>query len=262
MRQFQQGLDVIGNNIANVNTTGFKGARVTFEDALSQTVGSTAEAPMQVGTGVNTSAITNLFRQGVISQTGNTTDLAISGDGFFVVRDAVSDQSYATRDGAFQLDSQGYLVTSRGLRVQGFADAALSSRGDVRIDNTGAPGGSTAAVKSFTVDTQGRVIVQLEDGTTFTRGQVLLQRFVSPQALTKEGNNLYSGLASAGPLAQTEAPGTNGLGAVLSGALEMSNVDLAAEFSSMITTQRAFQASARLITTSDEILMELINLKR
>lgn len=261
MRQFQQGLDVIGNNIANVNTTGFKGARVNFEDALSQTVGG-GGVPMQVGTGVNTSAISNQFRQGTISQTGNVTDLAVSGEGFFVVRDAVSDRQYATRDGAFQLDSQGYLVTSRGLRVQGFGDAGLTSRGDVRIDNTGAPGGSTAAVKSFTIDSQGRVIVQLEDGTTFTRGQVLLQRFVSPQALTKEGNNLYSGLANAGPLAQTEAAGTNGLGTILSGTLEMSNVDLAAEFSSMITTQRAFQASARLISTSDEILMELVNLKR
>ncbi len=263
MQQFQQRMDVIGNNIANVNTTGFKGARVDFEDALSQTLGGGAGGiPMQVGTGVGTSAITNQFIQGAISQTGKATDMAVSGDGFFVVRDVVNDSEYATRDGAFHLDTSGYLVNGSGMRVQGFSDAGLTTRGDLQIDNTGAPGGSTSAVKSFTVDSSGLVSVMLEDGTTFTRGQVLLQKFQSPQALTKEGGNLYSGLANAGPLSQPDVPGSNGMGVLITGALEMSNVDLANEFSSLITTQRAFQASARVITTSDEILQELVNLKR
>ena len=111
------------------------------------------------------------------------------------------------------------------------------------------------------------VKVRLSDGSEYTRGQVLLQRFSDPQALQKEGLNLYSGIGSAGPLGGgtaplAEAPGTNGLGRIESGALELSNVDLANEFTSMITTQRAFQASARIITTSDEMLQELVNLKR
>ena len=262
MQQFQGRMDVIGNNIANVNTTGFKGARVDFQDALSQTLGSAGGSPMQIGTGVGTSSITNQFIQGAISQTGKVTDMAVSGDGFFVVRDAASNAEYATRDGAFSLDTSGYLVNSAGMRVQGFSDAGLTTRGDIQIDNVGAPGGSTEKVKSFTVDKAGIVTVMLQDGITFTRGQVLLQKFQNPQALSKEGNNLYSGLATAGPLAQIEAPGTNGMGSLFTGALEMSNVDLANEFSSLITTQRAFQASARIITTSDEILQELVNLKR
>jgi flagellar hook protein FlgE len=103
--------------------------------------------------------------------------------------------------------------------------------------------------------------VQLQDGTLFARGQVLLQNFRSPESLIKEGNNLFSGLSAAGALAAPAAAGTNGLGNIVPGSLEMSNVDLAAEFSDLITTQRAFQASARIITTSDEILQELVNLK-
>ena len=98
------------------------------------------------------------------------------------------------------------------------------------------------------------------------RAQILLQRFSDPQALLKQGNNLYSGLGSAGPLGGTtpraETPGTNGLGNIESSALELSNVDLANEFANLITTQRGFQASARIITTSDEVLQELVNLKR
>jgi flagellar hook protein FlgE len=109
--------------------------------------------------------------------------------------------------------------------------------------------------------------VRLTDNSEYTRGQILLQRFNDPQALMKEGQNLYSGLGAAGPLGGSSsptpaAPLTNGLGTVVSGALEGSNVDLANEFASMITTQRAFQANARVITTSDEMLQELVNLKR
>jgi flagellar hook protein FlgE len=262
MQQFQQEMDVIGNDIANVNTVGFKGARVNFADALSQTLqGAGPAGTMQVGEGVVTDSITNSFIQGSINPTGTVTDLAISGEGFFVVRDSVSGQQYATRAGNFSVDTQGNLVTTNGMRVQGYSDAGLSTIGDIRIDNTGAPGGSTSPVKNFNFSSDGKLSVTLQDGTTFTRGQVLLQGFTSPQSLLKEGNNLYSGLAQAGPLAQLAAPQTNGLGELQSSALEMSNVDLASEFAEIITAQRAFQANARIITTSDEVLQELVNLK-
>ena len=119
----------------------------------------------------------------------------------------------------------------------------------------------------FSIDSLGKVNVKLSDGSEYVRGQILLQSFKDPQALQKEGANLWSGIGSAGPLGGSAsptpgAPGTNGLGKLESGALELSNVDLANEFSQLIVSQRAFQASARMITTSDEVLQELINLKR
>jgi flagellar hook protein FlgE len=272
IQQFQQQMDVIGNNISNVNTTGYKAGRVDFADSFSQTLRDSAagsastssQSAMQVGTGVQTSSISSAFTQGAISRTGVATDLAVSGNGFFVVRDALNGNTFATRSGDFRVDSNGYLITTDGLRVQGFSDSGLSSQGDILIDATGAP--STAAagatVASYSIDQEGKVNVRLSDGTEYVRGQVLLQNFHDPQALVKEGSNLYSGLASAGPLANPDVPGTNGLGRIQSGSLELSNVDLANEFSTMITTQRAFQACSRIITTSDEMLQELVNLKR
>ena len=263
MQQFQQSMDVIGNNIANVNTTGFKGARIEFEDALSQTLGGPGPGgSMQVGTGVGTGSISNEFVQGAITQTGVGTDMAISGNGFFQVHDTVSGAYFVTRAGDFHLDSGGYLVTSDGMRVQGYNDEGLTTRGDIQINDPNAAAGSSDVVDSFSIDKTGVITAKLSDGTEFTRGQILLQNFQNPQALVKEGNNLYSAGTSAGPLSQTEAPGSNGMGYIQSNSLEMSNVDLANEFASIITTQRAFQASARVITTSDEILQELVNLKR
>lgn len=281
MQQFQQRLDVIGNNISNVNTSGYKTARVDFEDAFSQTVqaaspasgNSSAVAGIQIGSGVLTGAIRNQFTQGALSRTGVQTDLAVSGNGFFIVRDPVSGSEYATRSGDFRLDENGYLITNRGFRVQGFTDAVtnqsqLVTRGDIQI-NMGTPPATltvdpNATITSYDINLEGVITVRLSDGNQYTRGQILLQNFLDPQALMKEGGNLYSGLGNAGPVgaAGPVAPATSGLGRIQSGALELSNVDLASEFSSMITTQRAFQASARIITTSDEILQELVNLKR
>ena len=276
IQNFQQEMDVIGNNIANVNTTGFKSARVDFADAFSQTLrGSTGAngtssgiAAIQIGSGVTTSAIRNIYTQGGLVGTGVQTDLGVSGDGFFIVRDPINGNQFATRAGAFRLDANGYLTNDIGLHIQGFSDGPLATRGDVQIDDTGRPAGTdpAATFKSFTIDREGIVKVRLSDGTEYTRGQILLQRFNDPQALTKEGLNLYSGITAAGPLGGATptpaAPGTNGLGRIESGALELSNVDLANEFTKMITAQRAFQSSARVITTSDEMLQELVNLKR
>jgi flagellar hook protein FlgE len=276
IQQFQEKMDVIGNNIANVNTTGFKSARVDFADSLSDTLrGSTAatattsgSSAIQIGTGVTTSSIKNIFTQGALVRTGAQTDLMVTGDGFFVVRDPVSDFQYVTRAGNFRLDANGYLVTDSGMRVQGFSDPALATRGDILVDATGRPATSdpAAVMTSWSISHEGDIKIKLSDGSEYVRGQVLLQRFSDPQALTKEGQNLFSGIGSAGPLGgaapTAAAPGTSGLGRIESGALELSNVDLAQEFADMITAQRAFQANARIITTSDEMLQELVNLKR
>jgi flagellar hook protein FlgE len=119
----------------------------------------------------------------------------------------------------------------------------------------------------YNISDEGIITVNLSDGTQFVRGQVLLQRFTDPQALVKEGDNLFSGISNAGPLGggaspSSQPPGTNGLGQIKQRSLELSNVNLTTEFSNLITTQRGFQASARIITTSDEVLQDVINLKR
>lgn len=274
IQQFQNRLDVIGNNIANSNTVAYKAARTDFADAFSQTLqvssassSGSNQAGMQVGSGVNTAAVKNIFTQGALNRTGVGTDLAVDGDGFFVVRDPVSFTEYATRAGDFRLDSNGYLITNKGLRVQGYI-TGLANRGDIQIDDQFAPATTdpTATMTTFSIARDGSVKVHMSDGTEFQRAVILLQRFNDPQALLKEGDNLFSGIAAAGPLGgatPTPAnPGTNGLGNIESSALELSNVDLANEFANLISTQRGFQASARIITVSDEILQELVNLKR
>ncbi len=277
LQSFQQRLDVIGNNIANVNTTGFKGARVGLSDSFSQTLrsssagtgGSSGTSAMQIGLGVTIQSINNIYTQGALARTGVGTDLAVTGNGYFVVRDPISTNEFVTRAGDFRMDATGYLVTNTGMRVQGYEDSGLTSVGDILIDTTGMPATSDplSSMVSFAIDGEGYVNVNLSDGTQFVRGQILMQSFSDPQGLTKEGDNLYSGIGAAGPLggagSPTAAPpGTNGLGRIQAGALELSNVDLANEFTNLITTQRAYQANARIITTSDEMLQELVNLKR
>jgi len=279
IQQFQNRLDVIGNNIANSNTIAFKSARTDFADAFSQTLqvssassSGAGQAGMQVGSGVTTSAVKNIFTQGALNRTGVGTDLAIDGDGFFIVKDPVSGAEFATRAGDFRLDSNGFLITNKGLRVQGFDtinNTSAAPRGDIQIDPQYAPATTApgAIMSTFSIAKDGSVNVHMSDGTEFLRATILLQRFSDPQALLKEGDNMFSGIGAAGPLGGTssplaEKPGTNGLGDIQSGALELSNVDLANEFANLISTQRGFQASARIITVSDEILQELVNLKR
>ena len=266
LQQFQQGMDVIGNNIANVSTIGFKGAAVQYADSFSQTLsGAGTAGAMQVGTGIVTSSISNNFAQGAVTNTGVISDLAINGNGFFTVRDPIGGAQFVTRDGEFKVDSQGYLITTTGLRVQGYTSFSnttppVGTLGDIQIDNNVA--GSSATISSYSFDQQGNVNVRLSDGTQFARGQILLTSYLSPEQLVKEGNNLYSGMTNAGAVVQNGIPGTNGLGNLVGSSLEMSNVDLAGQMASMITTQRAFEASSKIITTSDEMLQTLVNLKR
>jgi flagellar hook protein FlgE len=272
MQAFQEEMNVIANNMANVNTLGFKGARMTFEDSFSQTLRDSSAGTatsglgaMQVGTGAAIGSIQNMFGQGTLAQTGVPTDMAISGAGFFTVRDVVSGQVYATRAGDFHTDKNGYLVNDQGMRVQGYTDSGLATLGDIKMDASGAPStaSSSAVYESYSIDPEtGKIGVKLSDGTKFTRGQILLQNFGDPRLLDKVGGNLFSGLSSAGPLATPVAPGTAGVGKLKTGALEQSNVDLANEFATLITTQRAFQANTKIITTSDEMLQDMVNLKR
>lgn len=272
LRSFTKGLEVIGNNIANVNTVAYKSSQASFSDSFSNTLRSSAPSTAsssnisatQVGTGVKLSKINARFTQGALTTTGVTTDLGISGSGFFRVKNPVDSADYATRAGDFRIDDRGYLVTNQGYRVQGFNTEAAAV-GDVRLDQT-PPAGTQLA--SISIDRAGNLIEFYSDGTSATSNRIFLQNFSDPTALTKEGDNLYSSLSAAGPvggLALTVAnnvPGTNGLGAIESGTLELSNVDLTDEFAKMITAQRSFQASSRLVTVSDSVLEDIVNLKR
>ena len=284
LNQFQGRMDVIGNNIANVNTNGFKAARTSFADAFSQTLsyssassdGNSGNSAMQIGSGVATNAIKNVYTQGALTRTGVPTDLALQGEGFFVVRDTLNNSTFATRAGDFRLDDNNFLITNTGHRVQGYMNAVGSAGetdiGDIQIDTAGMPVTSDpdSQKTSYSIGENGKVIVNLSDGSNFVRGQILLQVFNDPSALVKEGDNLYSNMSTAGMLDWTDGdrltspglPGTGSLGNIKSGALELSNVELGSEFTDLITTQRAYQASARIITTSDEMLQELVNLKR
>lgn len=276
MRSFTKGLEVIGSNIANVNTTAYKGSTVTFEDSFSNTLrgaapstGSSSNvAALQVGTGVQIGKIAGNFTQGGLTPTGVPTDLGIAGQGFFRVQNPVDGSEYATRAGDMRFDDQGFLINSQGYRVQGLTGgSAGSAPGAIGSVQFGTPPTGTE-LQSYSIDKLGNVVEFYSDGTSATTNRILLQNFTDPSALTRVGDNLFNGFDAAGPVggstlsATGNLPGTNGLGTVESGTLELSNVDLTEQFANMITTQRSFQASSRLVTVSDQVLEEIVNLKR
>lgn len=254
MKGFQTKLDVIGNNIANVNTQGFKKGRVTFQDMMSQTTRGAQGAvqggrggvnPMQVGLGSQVGAIDNIHTQGFTQSTGNPLDLTIEGNGMFRVRDGETE--YYTRAGNFYLDDDGYIVNADGYYL-------LTANGDrIQIEEN---------VSSFSISSNGMVNTVV-DGEPVEAGQIGVTIFSNPAGLEKIGRNLFIESQNSGePIHSVPDDEDNGAGKIVSSTLEMSNVDLAEEFTEMIVSQRGFQANTRIITTSDEILQELVNLKR
>lgn len=381
LRAHQTMLDVTGNNIANVNTTGFKASQMQFQDTLSQVLTNAGGAqqgiggtnPAQVGLGVKVAGITTNFQQGAAQLTNRSTDMMISGDGFFMV--SKGNEQFYTRAGAFDFDANGQLVTADGGLVQGWAaagDGTIDTNGpltDIRLpiatlmsasattsstfegnlpadaatgtvlnrqidvytaDGTvqplqlaftktaagwdvaasiaGAPAGtgsmtfnadgtlatggtlvaggitvnmgtltgfaglttveaasqdgrSAGTLQSFTINADGTLLGSFSNGLKQPLGRVSLATFTNPAGLEKAGGSLYRTTINSGD-AQVGAAGTGGRGQLTGGALEMSNVDLSSEFTNLIVAQRGFQANSRVITTSDELLQELVNLKR
>jgi flagellar hook protein FlgE len=268
MQSFSQGLGVIGNNIANVNTTGYKSADINFADSFSNSLraaslsnAATANTTsMQVGTGVQIASIDNKFTQGALTSTGTPTDLGISGNGFFLLEDPSTQVQYATRAGDFRFDDRGYLVSNTGQRVMGLAGGdvgnAPTAEGAIQIGQS-----SKGTPVSFSFDKTGQLVEFFEDGSSLVTAQVQLIDFTDPLALTKQGNGLYAGFDTAG-LQTAETPGQNGRGVIQASTLELSNVDLTKEFANMIGMQRSFQANSRLVTVSDGVMEEIVNLKR
>ena len=406
LRSFSKGLEVLGSNIANSSTVGYKGSRIEYGESFNNILqrsaagsGSSSTAN-QIGTGVGVQTTQGVFTQGNVTDTGIPSDVAVSGSGYFQVRDPSDGSTYITRAGNLRIDNNGYLVTQGGLRIQGLVgggatfivtgsrlgdgvqapaipgvpatditdgvitsaptvtdggsgydddnppevtirgdgfgakatatvvdgvitgititdggqgytnftvvidpppgsdiDFTLSNTldpstyGDVKIElpnftdvagTADAIGFTNATVDaitgnpiaqdnfeplfpgiaSYAINSDGQVQLLLDTGDYFTVGQVLLTDVKDPQALVREGDNLYSGAQVAGILVENGVPGEGGLGKLKQGALELSNVDLTEQFAELISTQRAFQAGSRIITTADTILQEVINLKR
>jgi flagellar hook protein FlgE len=248
LKGHQTMMDVVGNNISNVNTTAFKSARITFQDIISQTLrGAQAPStiqgglnPMQIGLGVQTGSIDAIMVQGNLQATGKATDVAIQGDGFLQVTDGTN--TFYTRDGNLTTDTNGRLI---------HAPTGLALVPTVTV-----PAGAT----NLAIAPNGQVTWTV--GATVTTGPVItLATFSNPAGLTRMGNNLFQVSNNSGA-ATVGNPGTNGLGSIQAGFLEMSNVDLASQFTNMIIAQRGFQANSRVITASDEILQDLVNIKR
>jgi flagellar hook protein FlgE len=289
-------LDVTANNIANVNTTGYKSARAAFQDTLSQTIqGASAARPdpanadrplaggtnaIQIGLGVKLAGTEMNMGQGSAQSTGVATDLMINGDGFFtVIKDC--ELTY-TRSGAFHLDNDGQLVTSDGAVVAGVSatgnvlDGQPATAADVtRLDLSpllngytdaggpiyGAAGTPDGQYVSYTIDQSGAIKAVRQSGEIDTLGQITMANFANPNGLQKVGDSQFSTTPGSGnPV--FDGPGAGGNGSVSSGFLEMSNVDLSAELTNLIIAQRGFQANSKSITTSDQILQTLVTLKQ
>ena len=332
MKVNQTKLDVIGNNLANVSTTAFKGSRVNFSTTISQTLGSASAASdslggvngKQIGLGAQISSIDKIMSQGSMQSTSRALDVAVDGSGYFMVAagpeltggtndkitiddngiDAMpANTSVAyTRDGSFVLDNEGNLLTSKGYRVLGFAmktnDNNNNNGDNIRPDGTvlyvesnnqtkaiddklvslkipdkvtkiDAQGTRTdVAVKSFNISADGLITGVLETGEITALGQIAMSSFKNEVGLTDIGNNMYEPSGSSGAAIissgknSTAGRNSSGYGDILQGYLEMSGVDMAEQFTDMIVATKAFQAAGKTITTGDEILSEIINLKR
>lgn len=245
----QTNMDVISNNLANVSTNGFKRQRAVFEDLLYQTIRqpgamtseqTNAPSGLQIGTGVRPVATERLHSQGNLAQTNGTRDVAIKGQGFFHVQLPDGTDAY-TRDGSFQMDQNGQLVTTSGFQV---VPAIILPE----------------TAKKVMIGRDGTVSVEIEGSPAPQQvGQLTLTTFINDSGLESVGENLYLETASSG--APTEnAPGINGVGLLYQGYVETSNVNVAEELVNMIQTQRAYEINSKAISTSDQMLQKLTQL--
>ena len=239
----QTRMAVVSNNLANVNTTGFKRGRANFEDLLYQnvqTAGAQSSTQTQlptglsIGTGVRIGATEKLFAQGNLLQTNNSLDVAINGRGFFQILMPDGTVSYS-RDGSFKLDSQGQVVNDQGFPLQpglqipqGAQDVSISADGIVSVTLAG-------------------------QSTPQQVGTLTLADFINPAGLQPRGDNLYAETAASGS-PQTGTPGLNGIGSLAQGSLESSNVNVVEEMVNMIETQRAYEMNSKAISTTDQML--------
>ncbi|HBN09721.1 MAG TPA: flagellar basal-body rod protein FlgG [Cyanobacteria bacterium UBA8530] len=248
MRAQQLNLDVTSNNLANVNTTGFKRARAEFQDLMYRTIrdsgapqsGSVVPSSIQVGMGVGPGAVQRISSQGEFVQTENSTDLVIEGEGFFQVTRPDGTLAY-TRDGSFRKDGNGQLMTGDGLLLS---------------PNISIP----ATAKDVVIGADGTVSVNI-GGTLSSVGQIQLARFSNSAGLNAVGHNLLTPTAASGD-AVTGVPQAEGFGSILQGYTENSNVKVVEEMVNLIIAQRAYEANSKSIQSADEMLGQANTLKR
>lgn len=291
LKAHQTKMDVIGNNIANVNTYGYKAQHAVFSDVFYQTIASASAGtatsggtnPSTVGYGSKLVAVRSDMGSSSLQSTGNSMDVAITGEGFFAVKQG--NNIYYTKAGELGIDTAGNLVDVIGSLVCG--ESAFQQQTDTKSSlpdkyddankhtinilegiNMAAKGSYDSSnpeiklsdIKGISIGTDG-IISATYNGTSYNVGQIYLGNFANPSGLQSAGNGYYEKSNNSGD-AIYSAPGSNDTGALQTSTLEMSNVDLASEFADMITTQRGFQANSRIISVSDTMLEELVNLKR
>ena len=261
LKNAQTDLGVIAHNIANAETNGFKKSDTRFADIVASN--SFSDPRMIKGIGSTVSGIVQNFGIGAVEQTGGSTDLAISGDGFFAVRGAESGRTVYTRNGAFEIDGAGFLQDGANNRLQiGQVDAAGNPTApgttiDAQIPSRNAAGADLAGV---TIQKDGTISAAYADGSIETIGRVALASFISPTGLRQLGNSQWEATGNSGQ-ANVGIPGIGRFGQLRSGAIERSNVDLAEELVGLISAQRNFQANAKAIDTATQISQTIINLR-
>ena len=296
LKSHQTKMDVLSNNIANVNTWGFKSRTTNFQDALYSNSISGSAGKMengklggintsQIGYGNTVSSISTNYTKGSSQYTGNPLDCMIDGTAFFIVgpyRDTAATSIdnkgigknglFLSRVGIFQPDSNGYLVDNTGNYVYGYS--ATETKGNVTIhknnlvpiripEKTPAPGATPAeryAIQTWTIGTDGTVVGVDDENIPHTIGQIAVASVENPSGLEQSNGYLYSIGANAGNVLAMQT--TSATGTIKSNFLEMSNVDLASDIATMITTQRGYQANTKIITVTDEMLEQLVNMKR
>jgi len=286
LRAHQQKMDVIGNNIANVNTFGYKAARATFSEALYQTTANGSDGtatyggsnPSQVGYGAQVGTIDLMFSNGAFSPTDSATDCMVDGSGFFIVGQKLVagedtkdvKQLLLTRVGNFKMDGEGFLCDGAGNVVYGARGEYDTATGKFNLTATTAQANHTlkpiqvpTGVKlgNIKITASGDIVGTTEDEKVVTIGKLALASVENSNGLEKQQGSYFKIVSNTG-VVTAHVPGEGTTGVIVANGLEMSNVDLAKEFSEMITTQRGFQANTKIITVTDEMLEQLVNLKR
>ena len=274
-------LDVTANNLANVDTVGYKAQSAQFSDELSQLIqaGTTANGfsagtnPLQVGLGTQIGSIDNVMTAGGVESTGNATNVAIQGNGWLRVANGnvsttppTFDATQYTRAGDLTFNASGYLCTQTGQFVLGYGAQQNATTGQYSPVTTGTnpannpivvPPGST----NVTIGADGSVNYQTPTGTSVTAGYISLSTFPNQAGMQRNGGSLWSSTAASG--AETVGqPGTAGFGETISGELEQSNVDMGTEFTNMIEAERGYQANASTITTADQMMQTVVQMKQ
>jgi flagellar hook protein FlgE len=277
-------LDVTANNLANVDTIGYKAQSLQFADELSQLVQagtgpngySAGSNPLQVGLGVHVGSIDNNMSAGGVESTGSATDVAIQGDGFLRVADGnvattppTFDSTQYTRAGDLTFNSNGYLTTQTGQYVLGYAAQQNATTGAYSPVVSTPPAATDAdnpivvpaGSSNVTIGPDGSVNYQTPSGTTVTAGYISLSTFPNEAGLQRDGGTLWSATAASGGETVGQ-PGTGTFGETIGGELEQSNVDMGTEFTNMIEAERGYQANASTITTADQMMQTVVQMKQ